>query len=67
MNTYKIVRYYAGDRGKRVVKRGLTLEQAKDHCKESETSSRTASSTAARRRTKRWGSWFDGYEKENVC
>lgn len=60
---YKIVRiYFKG--GKRVIDRGLTLEEAQAHCSDPETSSRTATSQAARRRTKARGPWFDGYEKE---
>lgn len=63
MSTYKVVRrYFQG--GKRVVKRGLTLEQAQAHCRDPETSSRTASSAAARRRTRLKGPWFDGYTEE---
>lgn len=63
MDTYKIVRMYQLA-GKRVVSRGLTLEQAQAHCRDKETSSRTALSSAAIRRTARKGPWFDGYEKE---
>lgn len=60
---YKIVRmYFRG--GKRTIKSGLTLEEAQAHCRNPETSSRTATGTAARRRTAARGPWFDGYE---VC
>jgi hypothetical protein len=63
MEKYKIVRmYFRG--GKRTIARGLTLEQAQAHCKDPETSSRTATSAAARKRTERMGPWFDGYEQE---
>ena len=59
---YKIVRgYFRG--GRRVIKRGLTLEQAQAHCKDTETSSKTATGAAARRRTAQRGPWFDGYEE----
>lgn len=62
---YKIVRHYQRDHLKnRVIKRGLTLEEAQAHCRDPETSSRTATSQAAFRRTVQWGPWFDGYDEE---
>jgi hypothetical protein len=65
MSTYRIVRYYMKDGHRpRTVKRGLTLEQAQAHCRSPETSSRTATSAAARRHTKARGPWFDGYEDD---
>jgi hypothetical protein len=63
MDTYKIVRmYFRGSR--RTIKIGLTLQEAQEHCKNPETSSKTATSAAAIRRTRAKGAWFDGYEKE---
>lgn len=63
MTTYKIVRgYFRG--GRRTIKTGLTLEEAQAHCGNPETSSRTATSAAARRRTAERGPWFDGYTEE---
>ena len=65
MTTYRIVRCYMKDgRPFRTVKRGLTLEQAQAHCRSPETSSKTATSAAARRRTKERGPWFDGYDED---
>jgi hypothetical protein len=62
---YKIVRfYYARDKRSRVIRRGLTLEEAQVHCQNPETSSRTATGANARRTTRRNGPWFDGYEEE---
>lgn len=63
--TYRIVRFYA-DRGPMKIKgrRGLTLEEAQAHCRDPETSSKTATGPLARERTRLHGSWFDGYEKE---
>lgn len=62
--TYRIVRnYFCGK--PRTIKRGLTLNEAKLHCSDPETSSSTATSSAARARTKRMGKWFDGFEKES--
>ena len=48
MTTYMIIRFrFNGDN--RVIKRGLTLEQAQAHCKDPATSG---------------DGWFDGYEEE---
>lgn len=58
---YKIVRmYFRG--GKRTIRSGLTLDEAQAHCRNPETSSRTAISPGAKRRTASRGPWFDGYE-----
>jgi hypothetical protein len=60
---YKIVRsYFKG--GKRVIERGLTLEEAQAHCRNPETSSKTATTAAAVKRTRVMGAWFDGYDKD---
>lgn len=68
MNHYKIVRMYActGNRASshRVIERGLTLEEARAHCSNPESSSKTATSAVARRRTASKGPWFDGYEND---
>lgn len=66
MNTYRIVRgYFNSDRWpRRTVAKGLTLEQAQAWCRDPETSSRTSTSPAGRRRTAERGPWFDGYEEE---
>lgn len=65
MNKYKIVRCYfnAGIRN-RVMRVGLTLEQAQAHCNDPETSSRTATGKAGRATTRRVGKWFDSYTEE---
>ncbi len=57
---YKIVRFYQNGT-RRTIKTGLTLAEAQAHCRDPETSSRTATSAAAKRRTRRFGPWFDGY------
>lgn len=65
--TYKIVRMYLNDDvPKRTIKRGLTLEEAQAHCRNPETSSSTCKSAEGKRRTKRYGKWFDGYEAEKA-
>jgi hypothetical protein len=63
MATYKIVRCYF-EHGKRIIKRGLTLKQAQAHCQDPESSSRTCTKAAGKRRTRNKGAWFDGYTEE---
>ena len=63
MATYKIVRCYQNGPS-RTILRGLTLAEAQAHCRNPETSSRTATSAAARRRTKARGPWFDAYDDD---
>lgn len=59
---YKIVRMYQNpNKASRTVTKGLTLAEAQAHCKDPETSSRTCTSYAGRRRTRVYGPWFDGY------
>lgn len=59
---YKIVRmFFRG--GNRTIATGLTLEEAQAHCKSLESSSKTATSYEARKRTEDRGEWFDGYEE----
>lgn len=59
---YAIVRHYA-ERwpNKRVIARGLTLEEAQAHCKNPETSSSTCKGKVGKARTRKLGAWFDGY------
>lgn len=59
---YRIVRNYFNGPS-RVIRRGLTLEEAQAHCRDPETSSKTATSSRAKRRTAQRGPWFDGYEE----
>jgi hypothetical protein len=63
MATYKIVRCYLNGPS-RTIRRGLTLKEAQAHCRNPETRSRTATSAAARRRTKARGPWFDAYDDD---
>lgn len=64
MDTYRLVRHYQYGQRKRTIATGLTLEDAQAHCKDPETSSRTATSLKAQHRTRVLGPWFDGYAKE---
>jgi hypothetical protein len=62
---YKVVRFYQDSRfPKRTVRSGLYLEEAQAHCRDPESSSKTATSAAARRRTREKGPWFDGYAED---
>ena len=49
---YKIIRYYAYGVSyeEEVIRTGLTLEEAREHCKDPE--------------TREEGKWFDGYTEE---
>lgn len=61
---YEIVRLFqADDRKPRVIRRGLTLEQAQAHCQDPETSSTTCTSSRGKRRTELCGPWFDSYQQ----
>lgn len=63
--TYKIVRMFQNsDISNRVIRRGLTLDEAQEHCRNPETSSATAKSAKARKYTERHGRWFDGFQVE---
>lgn len=63
MSTYTITRHFAsGDR--ETLQEGLTLEEARDHCKSPETSSRTATAPDLIALTAARGPWFDGYEEQ---
>lgn len=62
--TYEIVRFHSkGD--KVVMRQGLTLEEAQEHCTDPETNSKTAKGREAREWTREHGEpWFDGYREE---
>lgn len=64
MIRYRIVRMYLSNKSRRVLERGLTLEQVQAHCADPETSSSTCTTTAGKRRTRKHGPWFDGYEED---
>lgn len=62
---YKIVRrYFNSNYRPRTIATGLTLEEAKAHCKDPEASSRTCTKAVNVRRTRDRGPWFDGYESD---
>jgi hypothetical protein len=65
---YMIVRFHAAD-GYGPVKRrhGLTLEEAREHCRDPESSSSTAKGVVAILYTAEYGTWFDGYTEDDGC
>ena len=50
MNTYKIIRFYRYS-GKRIIRRYLTIEQAREHCSDPRTRDPD-------------GGWWDAYARE---
>lgn len=63
-DTYKIIRFTFNKKG-RVIKRGLTLDEAWAHCADPETSSKGTSKKARAITARNSGNpWFDGYESE---
>jgi hypothetical protein len=66
MPLYNIKRFYKDAPSgikQRILERNVTLQEAQAHCKDPETSSRTAKKKSAVRRTKILGEWFDGYTR----
>lgn len=62
--SYNIVRHYFNRPGRReVIATGLSLDEARAHCRDPNTSSSTCWTTSALARTRRCGPWFDGYEE----
>ena len=62
MQTYRIVRFIMNG-GNRTILTGLTLDEAKEHCNDAETSS-SSCSEATLRNAGIDNPWFDGYEEE---
>lgn len=60
---YKVVRHYFNFPNTRTIKSGLTLAEAQAHCRDPESSSQTCKSPKAKRRTHKYGAWFDGYQE----
>lgn len=62
--SYRIVRFYKDhEPNRRIIKRGLTLKEVQEHCRDPETSSSTCKKAVGKRRTRLYGAWFDGYEE----
>lgn len=61
--TYFVTRmFFDGD--KKVIKRGLTLEEVQEHCSDPDTSSKTCTTEEGIQLTAEKGPWFDGYDEE---
>jgi len=62
---YKIVRQFKAREWNRtrVIRTGLTLEQAQAWCRDPETSSSTCKGWHKRKYSEVVGPWFDGYEE----
>lgn len=59
MTTYKIVRMWSPslDKPYKIIKRGLTLEEAQTHCRLESTHKRDIDGNIV---------WFDGYDEEDA-
>lgn len=61
---YNIVRHYFNAHpNKRIVARGLTLEEAKAHCASPEAASKSCTLPSKKAITRRMGPWFDGFSE----
>lgn len=71
---YKIVRkFFRDDIPDELIESGLTIDQARSHCSNSESSSTLATTLSARAITRKLGPWFDAYyededeDEEGAC
>lgn len=63
--TYRIVRFFRrAETHRMIIRSGLTFEEAKAHCNDPESSSRTAKGIAGMSKPETAGDWFDGIEEE---
>jgi hypothetical protein len=65
LNSYCIVRF-VHNVGRDIVLRGLTYEEALEHCNDPETSSTTCSRETSKRLDLVGFDWFDGFERELI-
>jgi len=61
---YTVVRKYANGHPDVIVDTGLTLFEARMHCSDPETSSRTAHGPGKHEHTAKFGPWFDSFYEE---
>jgi hypothetical protein len=64
MKTYKVCRKFKENDLLDIVATGLTLEEAKEHCTDPETSSSTCTKRELLMMTERLGAWFDYFTEE---
>ena len=63
--TYKITRnFFDLAKERKVIREGLTLEEAQEHCNDLESSSTTCTTEPGITRTQMHGPWFDSYTEE---
>jgi hypothetical protein len=62
--TYTVVRKYRNGSPDKIIETMVTIEEAQEHCKDSETSSRTCKGKKALEHTEKYGEWFDCYYEE---
>ena len=62
--TYKIIRFYALNTPNKIIKTGLSKDEAMLHCNDLETSSSTCKTDEAINHTNDYGEWFDGFSEE---
>ena len=60
---YNIIEFRQ-DGDNKIVERGLTLEEAQEHCQDPETSSKTCEAPQRKQKARTLGEWFHGYVKE---
>lgn len=63
MTTYSITRRFFNG-GSELITEGLTLEEVREHCNDSDSSSRTCTTEEGLALTAERGPWFDGYDGE---
>ena len=61
--SYEIIRHYQ-NHSNSTIRRGLTLDEAQEHCRDPESSSSTCAEITGLNRTESMGDWFDGYAEE---
>lgn len=64
VKTYRIVRKFFDKHPDEEIATGLTLDEAKAHCGNPETSSTSCTTASAKAITEKMGPWFDAYYEE---
>jgi len=65
MKTYAVVRFFRDSGERETIATGLTREEAREHCNDPETSSRTCTLKEGLKLTEEKGPWFYGFEEED--
>lgn len=65
-DTYSIIRFFQEPaKDEEVIDTGLSLDEAKEHCSDDESSSSTCTNEEGEQRTEEFGEWFDGFRGES--